>query len=81
MYLPPQFEETNGDEIAKLIEQFPLATIVCYCDGEFIANHIPLLRVKQNLFVGHVEAKGRMKTILAIWISCAVYLINKDYAA
>ena len=47
MFLPPHFEETNEDEIAKLIEQFPLATIVCYYDGDFIANHIPLLRVKK----------------------------------
>jgi predicted FMN-binding regulatory protein PaiB len=29
MYLPPHFEETTENEIAKLIEQFPLATIVC----------------------------------------------------
>ena len=29
MYLPSHFEEVDEDDVSNLIEQFPLATIVC----------------------------------------------------
>ena len=54
MYLPSHFEENDKSEIAKLIEQFPLATLVCYLDGEFIVNHIPIMFDKDNEYVGHI---------------------------
>ena len=54
MYLPSHFEENDKKEIQKLIEQFPLATLVCYLDGEFIANHIPLMHNKNNEYIGHI---------------------------
>ena len=63
MYLPPHFEEVNEDAIAALIAQFPLATIICQADGEFIANHIPLLRVQEHLFVGHIAKANSLHAV------------------
>ena len=79
MYLPPHFEETNEDGIAKLIEQFPLATIVCCSDGDFIANHIPLLRVEQNLFVGHVAKANSLHSLFPNGMS-AIAIFNSEDA-
>ena len=54
MYNPPHFEEVRQDEIKKIVEAFPLATIICHKDGEVIANHIPLLWVDDTAMVGHI---------------------------
>lgn len=54
MYTPGYFEENDKKEIAKLIEQFPLATIVCSFNDEFIVNHIPLLYEKDDQYIGHI---------------------------
>ena len=54
MYLPNHFKENDKKEIAKLITQFPLATLVCYLDGDFIANHVPLIHHKDNEYIGHI---------------------------
>ena len=63
MYNPPHFEEVRESEILKIIEHFPLATIVCNKDGEFIANHIPLLRINQNSYLGHIAKTNSLHTI------------------
>ena len=63
MYLPPHFEEVNEDATTALIAQFPLATVVCQADGDFIANHIPLLRVQEHLFVGHIAKANSLHTV------------------
>jgi predicted FMN-binding regulatory protein PaiB len=81
MYLPPHFEETTENEIAKLIEQFPLATIVCCSDGDFIANHIPLLRVKQNLFVGHVAKANSLHSLFPNGMSAIAIFNSEDVAS
>lgn len=54
MYLPAHFEEVDEGEILALIENFPLATLVCHHDGEFVVNHIPLLSIDQGMLVGHI---------------------------
>jgi transcriptional regulator len=54
MYLPDHFKENDKEEIVKLIEEFPLATLICFLEGEFIANHIPLLHDKGDEYVGHI---------------------------
>ena len=54
MYNPPHFEDVRQDEIKKIVEAFPLATIICQKDGEVIANHIPLLWVDDTAMVGHI---------------------------
>ena len=38
MYLQPQFEEAREREILKIIENFPLAVIVCDNDGMLIGS-------------------------------------------
>ena len=52
--MPNHFKENDQKEIEKLIKQFPLATLVCYLDGEFIVNHVPLIQDKDNEYVGHI---------------------------
>ena len=54
MYSPPQFKEHDDKEIRDIIDQFPLATVVCYSEGEFVANHIPLLRSADGAYTGHI---------------------------
>ena len=54
MYLPNHFKENDKKEIGKLIRQFPLATLVCYLDGDFIANHVPIIHDKNNEYIGHI---------------------------
>ena len=54
MYLPPQFKEDEENEIRDIIDQFPLATLVCYSEGEFVANHIPFLRSSDGAYTGHI---------------------------
>lgn len=63
MYIPPQFEEVRETEILKIIEHFPLATIVCNNDGDLIANHIPLFRVNQNAYLGHIAKANSLHSI------------------
>ena len=54
MYSPPHFKEHDDKEIRDIIDQFPLATVVCYSEGEFVANHIPLLRSADGAYTGHI---------------------------
>ncbi len=54
MYSPLQFKEHDDKEIRDIIDQFPLATVVCYSEGEFVANHIPLLRSADGAYTGHI---------------------------
>ena len=54
LYLPPQFKEDEENEIRDIIDQFPPATLVCYSEGEFFANHIPFLRSSDGAYTGHI---------------------------
>ena len=63
MYLPPHFEEQNEKEIINLIEQFPLAALVCYSDGEFVVNHIPILRDSDGVYIGHIAKANPLSTL------------------
>ncbi len=63
MYLPTQFEEHNEKEITNLIEQFPLAALVCFLDGEFIVNHVPLLRESDEVYIGHFAKANPLSTL------------------
>ena len=63
MYLPTQFEEHNEKEIINLIEQFPLAALVCCSDGELIVNHVPLLRESDKVYIGHFAKANPLSTL------------------
>ena len=58
MYIPPHFLEVDEAVISGLVEQFPLATLVCHIRDEFVANHIPMLRTSDNTYVGHVAKEN-----------------------
>ena len=54
MYVPEHFTENDNQEIARLVEEFPLATLVCFSGEEFIVNHIPMMLDKEDQYIGHV---------------------------
>ena len=54
MYVPEHFTENDKQEIARLVEEFPLATLVCFSGEEFIVNHIPMMLDKEDQYIGHV---------------------------
>ena len=54
MYLPTHFAETDGEEIAALIDKRPLAALVATTDDGLVANHIPLLRQGETSLIGHI---------------------------
>lgn len=43
MYCPAHFQEERLPELIRLIEQFPLAAIVCNGPSGLVADHIPLM--------------------------------------
>lgn len=43
MYIQKHFEETRIEEMHKLIDTHPLATLIIAVDGELVVNHIPML--------------------------------------
>lgn len=63
MYIPPQFQEVGPGEIKRIVEQFPLATIVCQDEGALIANHIPLLWHDDAHLVGHIALANPLHQI------------------
>ena len=63
MYIPPQFEEVRESEILKIIENFPLAVLVCNNDGDLIANHIPLFRHSPSTYLGHIAKANQLHNI------------------
>ena len=66
MYSPPQFKEHDDKEIRDIIDQFPLATLVCYSEGEFVANQIPFLRSSDGEYTGHIEFGNSQKARMAV---------------
>ena len=58
MYIPPHFLEVDEAVISGLVEQFPLATVVCHLGDEFVANHIPMLRTSDQTYVGHIAKEN-----------------------
>ena len=65
MYIPPQFEEVRESEILKIIENFPLAVLVCNNDGDLIANHIPLFRHSPSTYLGHIAKANQLHSTIS----------------
>jgi transcriptional regulator len=60
MYNPKHFQVENWDEIARLIQEYPLATLITAGSGSLTISHLPLVLEKQGetiQLVGHL-AKG-----------------------
>jgi transcriptional regulator len=82
MYLPPQFEEVREREILKIIENFPLAVIVCDNDGDLIANHIPLFRHNQNSYLGHIAKANQLHNIFPNGVDAlAIFSSENSYVS
>ena len=54
MYLPDHFVEARDAEIARIMDDFPLAAIVAQTATGLVANHIPLLRDGNERLIGHI---------------------------
>ena len=82
MYLPPEFEEVRETEILKIIENFPLAVIVCDNDGDLIANHIPLFRHNQNSYLGHIAKANQLHNIFPNGVDAlAIFSSENSYVS
>lgn len=64
MYMPEHFRETHPDEVAGLIEAFPLAAIVAQTPAGLVANHLPVMREGDAALVGHVALNNDMHRII-----------------
>ena len=64
MYVPKPFEETDQDAIGDLLVANPLATLVAQAEDGLVANHIPLLMVKDKL-IGHVAKANDLHEVLS----------------
>ena len=64
MYLPPHFEETDKAEIAGLLSDFPLASIVAHTEAGLLANHVPLFLDGEDRLVGHIALANDMHRML-----------------
>jgi len=64
MYVPKHFEENREEEIKRIIENFPLATIVANTKNGLVANHIPLLLNKSSngkkILIGHIAKNNTL---------------------
>jgi len=58
MYVPKHFKEVRKDEIIRIINNFPLATIVVNTKNGLLGNHLPLLVNKSSSekieLIGHI---------------------------
>ena len=54
MYRPEMFAETRDAEIARILNDFPLATLVTQNDDGLRADHIPMVRESADRMIGHI---------------------------
>ena len=64
MYVPKPFEETDQGAIGDLLLANPLAMLVAQAEDGLVANHIPLLMVKDKL-IGHVAKANDLHEVLS----------------
>ena len=43
VYIPEHFEEKNQKEIQKIIDNYPLATLIAFGSKGLSANHLPFI--------------------------------------
>ena len=64
MYVPKHFEENREEEIKRIIENYPLATLVGNTKNGIVANHIPLLLYKsfnsKKILIGHIARANKL---------------------
>lgn len=86
MFIAPEFQEVRPEEIQRLIQDYPLATIVAHTHQGLIANHIPLLFKSDNILIGHIAKANEMyalitenQNVLAIFKGEDAYISANDY--
>ena len=64
MYVPKHFAENREEEIKRIIENYPLATLVGNTKNGIVANHIPLLLYKsfnsKKILIGHIARANKL---------------------
>lgn len=65
MYTPAHFAEDRPEEIAGIIRDFPLATLVAPTADGLVANHVPLLAEGEGLLVGHIARANDLHRAVA----------------
>lgn len=64
MYNPGHFTESDPDEIGRILEDHPLATLVASSTSGLVANHLPLVR-RDALLFGHVALANPLHADIA----------------
>lgn len=64
MYIPPHFAEADRAEVARLIQDFPLATMVAQTAEGLAANHLPVLSEGERM-IGHIARANRLHELVA----------------
>ncbi len=90
MYCPAHFQEDRLPELISLIEQFPLATIVCNGPSGLVADHIPLMYEGElgtsGKLVGHVAKNNPLwqlssaQELLVVFQGPSTYISPNWYA-
>jgi len=65
MYIPKHFQQSDKQELHKLIRQQPLATLVASTEQGLLANHLPLLAVTGT--EGNLTLKGHVARANSLW--------------
>ncbi|MCO6185854.1 FMN-binding negative transcriptional regulator [Rhizobium sp. L1K21] len=60
MYKPDFFNETDQDEINRLIDSHPLAALVAHTPTGLVASHLPLIKQGDTHIIGHIALKNTM---------------------
>lgn len=86
MYIPEHFRETDLDEIAGLMRDFPLACLVAQTAEGLVANHLPLLSGPGGVLIGHVARANDLhrlvadgQEVLAVFRGEEGYITPQDY--
>ena len=90
MYCPAHFQENRLSELISLIEQFPLASMICKSPSGLVADHIPLMHEYEpgtsGKLVGHVAKNNPLwqlsadQELLVIFQGPSTYISPNWYA-
>jgi transcriptional regulator len=86
MYIPELFEECDSEEVKRIINEHPLATLAYTTDSGVHAQHVPLIFAGENTLIGHVAAASPISSelhnngsVLAIFVGQDSYISPNWY--
>ncbi|AOA58412.1 FMN-binding negative transcriptional regulator [Acinetobacter larvae] len=65
MYIPDEFKEVRTEEIFKIKQDYPLASIIAHTSQGLLACHIPLIWKNPQCLLGHMALLNEMNHLLA----------------